>query len=952
MATRTAQPDAATQPSPSQGRAPDPPGRTSTPACPGRTTRRGARVAIATLVALSLAVYAVPALLGHLVVPGDDLTQNLPLRELVGRDLAAGHLPIFDPFIWSGSPLLAGWNAGAAYPLTWLFAVLPSSTAWTVNLAAAAAVASVGCYAFLRAARLGVLASWAGGLVYAFGGGMAAQVPHLGLIVGMSWVPVALLALLRLTEDARRTVGSRLGWTGVLSASVGLVMLSGEPRAITDAAVVLVLYSVWRLGRCTGRWRRDRASSHAVPGAATLAWEAGSVVAGGALGIALGAVQLIPGLAAVATSQRAAVTATLFSAGSLPVRWLGLLGIPDLLGGSGSFGAPRFLASYSLTEVTAYVGVLPLVAAVALFGRIRWRHELPEWVIWELAAVVGIVLALGNHTPLWHALIRVPLLGGQRLQSRNLLITDLALAVLLAYWLDGRAPLRRAERLLGSIPALWIAGMVTVALAVGPGFYEWLGVSRRAASAAGALAPWLCVSLGLALGALGLVWAGRRMRPDARRAVLVAVAVADLVTFALTSVVAVDAGGGGAVVATPPASATPPAAFASSGGPVRPIGSLGLRGRFAVYDPGLLDAPQLTALGVPDTNAVMGTSSVQGYSAIVDGPYARATGTHKASGTGQDVFAPKAAVDGVFDQLSTTDVFTPPQYLIRRVVGTAPPPVPLLAARHATGERRMAGGHDATWTLGSVLPVVAAHLTAAAAGHLGAVRVGAVTAGGRVVWALVKAPRAGPGVVTGAPRTWLATWPVPVRATSLVAGARGRGVLEPPVVTIQGRGRYALDGALQTAMVAPHWAYAGHDGPFAVYRNRLAAAPLTLRALGGRGLGGASVRRLSGAALDPQSALVRSAHGVDVVRAVADIPGWHATWRPSVGGPTVELHLVRHGVVQAVRVPPGRGVLSWRYVAPGLVGGEIVSGAALLVVLLLLAWGWVPAAARRLRSRR
>ena len=104
--------------------------------------------------------------------------------------------------------------------------------------------------------------------------------------------------------------------------------------------------------------------------------------------------------------------------------------------------------------------------------------------------------------------------------------------------------------------------------------------------------------------------------------------------------------------------------------------------------------------------------------------------------------------------------------------------------------------------------------------------------------------------------------------------------------------------------------------------------------------------------MDPQSALVRSAHGVDVVRAVADIPGWHATWRPSVGGPTVELHLVRHGVVQAVRVPPGRGVLSWRYVAPGLVGGEIVSGAALLVVLLLLAWGWVPAAARRLRSRR
>ena len=89
--------------------------------------RRGDVWAVAILIALPVLVFGVPALLGHSVLPGDDLTQNFPLRVLAGREIRSGHLPLYDPYIWSGAPLLAGWNAGAAYPLTFLFAVLPST---------------------------------------------------------------------------------------------------------------------------------------------------------------------------------------------------------------------------------------------------------------------------------------------------------------------------------------------------------------------------------------------------------------------------------------------------------------------------------------------------------------------------------------------------------------------------------------------------------------------------------------------------------------------------------------------------------------------------------------------------------------------------------------------------------------------------------------------------------
>ena len=172
--------------------------------------RRGDAVAVAVVVTLPAVIFGFPALLGHAVLPGDDLTQNLPLRVLAGQQIRAGHLPLFDPYIWSGAPLLAGWNAAAAYPLTWLFAILPGTAAWTVNMIATWAVAGLGMFCFLRALRLASLASLLGAFSFAFAGGMSAQVTHFGLVAGMSWVPLALLSILRLSQDGPMAL--RPGW--------------------------------------------------------------------------------------------------------------------------------------------------------------------------------------------------------------------------------------------------------------------------------------------------------------------------------------------------------------------------------------------------------------------------------------------------------------------------------------------------------------------------------------------------------------------------------------------------------------------------------------------------------------------------------------------------------------------------------------------------------------------
>jgi hypothetical protein len=494
----------------------------------------GDAVAISALVALPVLAFGVPALFGHAVLPGDDLSQNFPLRVLAGRELRAGELPLYNPYIWSGAPLLAGWNAGGLYPLTFLFAVASPTAAWTLNLVITWAVAGTGTYLFGRALRLGSLASFLGALSFALAGAMSAQVSHFGLVAGMSWVPVELLSVLRLSQP--RSVASRLRWTGVLAAATGLTILAGEPRAVDDACVIVVSYAAWRIARL------GRSS-----GPAAL-----SVAAGALLGGSLGAVQWLPGLAAVATSQRAASSMALFTSGSLPPRWLLLMLVPDLLGGSGSFGQPAFLATYNLTEVTDYVGILPLVAAAALLARVRLRPRPPEWLVWHVIALVGVLLALGGRGPLGPLLLHLPLFGEQRLQSRNILVTDFALAVLLAYWADNplggrgrpfpRSRRIRLETVLGVLPALGMIAVVVTGLCWGAGLLRWLKVSPAAAGAAGHLKPWLVPYAIIGAAAIAFLVFGRRAQPRLRSRLLCGFVAADLIVFTVLAVVAVDAG--------------------------------------------------------------------------------------------------------------------------------------------------------------------------------------------------------------------------------------------------------------------------------------------------------------------------------------------------------------------------------------------------------------------------
>ncbi len=211
-------------------------------------------------------------------------------------------------------------------------------------------------------------------------------------------------------------------------------------------------------------------------------------------------------------------------------------------------------------------------------------------------------------------------------------------------------------------------------------------------------------------------------------------------------------------------------------------------------------------------------------------------------------------------------------------------------------------------------------------------QIGLTTPGGQTRWLSAKA-------VT--PTSLSVHLRHPATTVAVVGRAGGqRAELGPPTVTEASGQEYVADGTLQNALTPPQWGFAKFDGPFAVFVDHDAAGALTLQGLHGGSAAGSSVHTLAGAAAEPSAAAVQSPHGVRVTRAVADIPGWTATWHPATGH-AQNLTVHRAGAVQAVDVPAGRGVVTWSYVPPRFAVGLVLSLVAMALILAMAVRAWV-----------
>ncbi len=602
-----------------------------------------------------LLLFVIPAALGHPPIFGDNATQNEPLRWLAGTDLRHGILPAWDPFNWSGTPLLAGFNAGTFYPLIAWFVLLPPAFATAMALASAWYVAEFAVYGIAR--RYGIIApiAAAAAVVFVLSGSFLGQVVHLDMIEGDAAGLVSVWALLALLES--RDSRDRLLHAALLAAAFAAVVLAGAPEAMLAFLVALSTITAVRIAR------REAPIS-------ILLW----IAPAAALALGLSAPQWVPGLAYVAISTRNHLPANY--AGSGPYSWifLPLAIFPFAYGGYQGDYLPSFFGNYNPSEINitlTTVGIVFLLIAITTRRLPGFRRRTELLILFA----VGAVFALGSHTPLAPLIYRLPLFSLQRLASRYLIDINLAAIVLAAaglqhWWSRGCHLDRMATAALWIFFALSAVFAAFAALLTGPTLTLFQTNSVPTGSQATALRVYLALQLLLLLAAVWIA-TGRKIGRVKPAVVLSAILLVDTLNLASQFVWAPSYHNPAPLAQAPPASKL-------ISGPFQRLG---------VYDPSLFVYYRtIPANEQPDRNAFTQTGSIQGYASLSLAGYNRLTGT-KVQSTLQPDLIP------LYQRLLNLDLLiTAPRYFVTDLGSRLPSAAPNLPASDypAAGSRGVA----------------------------------------------------------------------------------------------------------------------------------------------------------------------------------------------------------------------------------------------------------------------
>lgn len=398
----------------------------------------------ALLFVLPLAVF-LPEALGLRAYFHHDLQYYFyPYHKLVADIVAAGHLPLWNPYAFGGMPLIADGQTALFYPPNALFFLLPAEHALSLAVLLHYGIAGAGAYAYARQLRLAPMAAALAALSFMFNGFLVSRVVHYSIMAGAALVPLLFWAVDRLLLRPSR---ARFA---LAAAAIAVQTLAGHPQVPLYTAVALGLYCAtiavlrWRL-----RWRA------LVP----LVLLAGTYVAG----YALAAIQLLPWIEWAAYSPRAANASYEFvTFQSLRAfDWLLFL-FPYGFGGLAENmmqTTPAWDLPVYLWERLGYVGLAPLALAVVGLGgwsteRGRndetgkrgdregtrqtvvgddgsWRRE--RWTAIIVVLIGMLLIAAGNNTPAGYLVYLVPALGKLRAYSRAVAVAAFALSVLAGY---------------------------------------------------------------------------------------------------------------------------------------------------------------------------------------------------------------------------------------------------------------------------------------------------------------------------------------------------------------------------------------------------------------------------------------------------------------------------------------------------------------------------------------
>ncbi len=327
---------------------------------------------------------------------GDTFLYFYPYWSTAAAALANGRVPLWNPDIFMGAPLLANSQMGFFYPLNWPFWLAfttPVAVKGTILLHLL--IAAGGAYA---AARRGMGTGRQGALLtavfFALSPYLTAQIEHVNQLQGLAWLPWGIAAVSSDWSWRKKSVA--------IAAIFSLQLLAGHTQTAFISGAAMGIWAAFAPHRSH---KKETLFRRLLP-----------LIFGGGLALLLTAVQLLPTLELIQHSSRQ-----------------GGLTLNEVL----SFSLPptaltrALLPAWKQGLFSEYTAFFPLIIlAFALIGAWGWKHA-PVGVRPALILVLlGLFLAFGAYNPANWLLARLPGFNLFRVPARWLVLYALGITLL------------------------------------------------------------------------------------------------------------------------------------------------------------------------------------------------------------------------------------------------------------------------------------------------------------------------------------------------------------------------------------------------------------------------------------------------------------------------------------------------------------------------------------------
>ena len=414
---------------------------------PRRDFRNGALLALLCILAYLPSIAALIS--GDWPIVDDGISLFNIWHELANRGLQNGVVPLWNPYLFCGLPLFANNQSAVLYAPNMIYLIAPIPLALLLDAIFHNILLALGAYVLGRSLNLSRSASFLVAVAFSLAGGVAAHIynGHMTWHAVRAYLPWELaFLLLYLRRQEKRFVV-------LLAVSFALQVAAGyPPLVLVSAALCVGMLGAWLL-----TYRR-------LPQGWTGAMCLFVLLAG-----LLSSIYLLP-LAEMSRYSVHGDALDLRFATALSGSWKTLvrLLLPGFFGNNGDV---QWSLPYAPHEEVGYIGLLPLLLAVAapwLAHRAKNRRAI--WLAWCLLPFAAC-MALGRHLLLYGWLFSVfPPLRQTRVPARWIEIFYYGAAILAGVGFDflvrRRVAGERLERRIGTAFKLLCAAFLILLVAV------------------------------------------------------------------------------------------------------------------------------------------------------------------------------------------------------------------------------------------------------------------------------------------------------------------------------------------------------------------------------------------------------------------------------------------------------------------------------------------------------